>query len=74
MFICQLPQNVQDELKKDITNYYTEVLGMDYFKEIGESMEESINRVMCEKLQNILNLSDESESYGLTTEKYGKYL
>lgn len=74
MFICQLPQNAQDELKKDITNYYTEVLGVDYFKEIGESMEESINRVMCEKLQNILNLSDESERYGLTTEKYGKYL
>lgn len=74
MFICQLPQNAQDELKKDITNYYTEVLGMDYFKEIGESIEESINRVMCEKLQNILNLSDESENYGLTTKKYGKYL
>lgn len=73
VFICQLPQNVQDDLRERMTAYLS-TLGDEYFEEIGETLESCVEETMNEKLVNILDLNDESADFGLTTEKYGKYI
>lgn len=63
-WVCELPSKVQRELKRD-----AEMILRDVGYE-GEELDEALERVMNEKLVNIIG-------YGcgeLPAEKYGKYI
>lgn len=63
-WICELPEEVQREIKADATRILTEA-GLD----AGE-LAEALDRVMNEKLVNVVGY-DAGE---LPAEKYGKYI
>ena len=70
MFICQLPTNIQESIRQDITTYINKELS-DYSE---SEKKEMIETAMNEKLVNILDLSDSAIECGLSSAKYNKNL
>lgn len=71
MYICQLPESVQDEIKKDIESYINTYLLLEY---TADEKQKIIESAMSEKLVNILDTDEGAIECGLSTKKYGKYL
>lgn len=62
-WIWQLPQEVQNELREDARAILNET-------ELGEDIEDALDRVMCEKLIDIVGREDGL----LDPDKYQKYM
>ena len=62
-WVWQLPQEVQNELREDARAILNET-------ELGEDTEDALDRVMCEKLIDIVGCEDGL----LSLEKYQKYM
>lgn len=62
-WVWQLPQEVQDELREDARAILNET-------ELGEDIEDALDRVMCEKLIDIVGREDGL----LPLEKYQKHM
>lgn len=62
-WVWQLPQEVQNELREDARAILNEA-------ELGEDIEDALDRVMCEKLIDIVGCEDGL----LPLEKYQKYM
>jgi hypothetical protein len=71
MYICQLPKNVQEEIRKDLETYMDTYMPFEF---TTDEREEEIEKAMSEQLKNILDINEETVECGLSTEKYGKYL
>ena len=63
MWVCQLPAEVQKELRDDARLILEDT-------ELGENIEDALDRVMCEKLADIVGYEDGL----LSPSKYGKYM
>ena len=63
VWVFQLPAGVQRELREDAKQILQKI-------ECSENIEDALNRVMCEKLVNVIG----DEDGLLPAEKYGKYI
>ena len=63
VWVFQLPAGVQRELREDARQILQRL-------ECCENIEDTLNRVMCEKLVNVIG----DEDGLLPAEKYGKYI
>lgn len=62
-WVYQLPTEVQRELREDARQMLEDI-------ELGEDIEDALDRVMCEKLVNVVGY----EGGLLSPDKYGKYM
>lgn len=63
VWVFQLPAGVQRELREDAKQILQGI-------ECSENIEDALDRVMCEKLVNVIG----DEEGLLSAEKYGKYI